>query len=318
MWNYADIWESIAQAIPDQPAQIKGERRVSWAEFDRRADALARRLLDLGLKRDSKVAAYLYNCPEYLETYYAAFKGGFTPVNTNYRYVADELIYLFDNADAEAVVFDAAFAATVDQIRARLPKVRAWIALAAPGVPAPPFAENYDTVVAERGGRAMPPWGRSGEDILILYTGGTTGMPKGVMWRLDDLFQVLGGGGNLVMGLPPISRPEEAAERVAAALNGGDPTFAPQTTVAAAPLMHGTSQFTGIMALTNGGAVASLPSISFSAVELWSEVERLRAGAISIVGMAFAQPMLEALDAEPGRWDLSSLRRIGSSGTVWS
>ena len=109
MWNYANVWESIAAVIPERPAQIQGERVVTWAQFDARADALARRLMAIGLTRQSKVAAYLYNGPEYLETYYAAFKGAFAPVNTNYRYVADELIYLFDNADAEAIVFHAAF-----------------------------------------------------------------------------------------------------------------------------------------------------------------------------------------------------------------
>jgi acyl-CoA synthetase (AMP-forming)/AMP-acid ligase II len=318
MWNYADIWESIAGAIPDYPAQIKGPRVVSWADFDRRANALARRLLDLGLGRQSKVAAYLYNGPEYLETYYAAFKAGFAPVNANYRYVADELIYLFDNADAEAVVFGASFAATVDQIRSKLSKVRAWIAVAEPGRPVPPFAEDYDAIVAAREARVAGPWGRSGDDLLILYTGGTTGMPKGVMWRLEDLFNVLGGGGNMLLGTPPLEKPEQAAERVLGAIASGDPLLAPQTMIAAAPLMHGTAQFSGMMGLTGGGAVASLPSTRFNAIELWDEAARLRATSIAIVGMAFAQPMLEALDANPGRWDLTNLRRIGSSGTVWS
>jgi 3-oxocholest-4-en-26-oate---CoA ligase len=235
MWNYADIWESIAGAIPDLPAQIRGPRQIKWADFDRRANALARRLLDLGLTRQSKVAAYLYNGPEYLETYYATFKAGFAPVNTNYRYVADELVYLFDNADAEAVVFGASFAETE------------------PGHPVPPFAEDYDAIVAANEARVVAPWGRSDEDMLILYTGGTTGMPKGVMWRLNDLFNVLGGGGNLMLGTPPLAKPEEAAERVLNAIRTGDPMLSPQTTIAAAPLMHGTAQFTGLMVLTGGG-----------------------------------------------------------------
>jgi fatty-acyl-CoA synthase len=319
MWNLANVWEPIAAAIPDRPALIRGERVIDWAAFDRRANALARRLLGLGLSHQSKVAAYLYNGPEYLETYYAAFKAGLAPVNTNYRYVADELIYLFDNADAEAVVFHASFAPTVDEIRGRLPRIKAWIAVAEPGHPVPPFAEDYDAIVAAREARVIAPWGRSSDDLLILYTGGTTGMPKGVMWRLEDLFFVLGGGGNFFLGTPPCTRPDEAAERVLAAIASGDPAQQPQIAIAAAPLMHGTSQFTALIGFAGGGATASLPSSTgFNAIELFSEIERLRAGSVSIVGMAFAQPMLEALDANPGRWDLSSLRRIGSSGTVWS
>ncbi|HEX3917541.1 MAG TPA: acyl-CoA synthetase [Caulobacteraceae bacterium] len=319
MWNYANVWESIAAVIPERPAQIQGERVVTWAEFDARADALARRLMALGLTHQSKVAAYLYNGPEYLETYYAAFKGAFAPVNTNYRYVADELIYLFDNADAEAIVFHASFTPTVEAIRERLPMVKAWIAVAEPGWPVPDFALDYDAIVAEPGPRAAPPWGRSNDDLLILYTGGTTGMPKGVMWRMEDLFFVLGGGGNFFAGTAPLERPEDAGPRVLEMIARGDAMLGPQVTLAAAPLMHGTAQFTGLAGLTSGGAVASLPSSNhFDANELWNEVERIKANAIAIVGMAFAQPMLEALDANPGRWDLSSLRRIGSSGVMWS
>ncbi|MFI4934997.1 MAG: acyl-CoA synthetase [Caulobacterales bacterium] len=318
MWTFADVWESIAGAIPDWPALIRGPRVVTWAAFDQRANALARRLLDLGLKQQSKVAAYLYNGPEYLETYYAAFKAGLAPVNTNYRYVADELIYLFDNADAEAVVFHASFAPTVEQIRGRLPKVKTWIAVAEPGHPVPAFALDYDAIVAAKEGRVVAPWGRSGDDLLILYTGGTTGMPKGVMWRLYDLFNVLGAGGNALLGIPPISRPEEAGERVLAAIKEQHPMLTPSTTIAAAPMMHGTAQFTGLIILNAGGSVASLPGARFDSIECWSEAERLKASGITIVGMAFAQPMLEALDANPGRWDLTGLRRLASSGTVWS
>ncbi|HEY2177970.1 MAG TPA: acyl-CoA synthetase [Caulobacteraceae bacterium] len=309
-WNYAELWEQVATAVPDRAAQIHGERVSSWAEFDRRANGLARALLDAGLGRQAKVAAYLYNAPEYLETYYAAFKAGLVPVNTNHRYVADELIYLFDNADAEAVVFHAAFAPTVEQIRHRLPGVKAWIAVAQPGHPVPDFASDYEAFADRDAGRVEGPWGRSGDDLLILYTGGTTGMPKGVMWRQEDLFYVLGAGGNLLMEIPPLESLDEAGPRAVA--------VGPTVNIAAAPLMHGTAQFTALMALTTGGTVACLPSTHFNAVEFWNEAERLNAVSGAIVGMAFAQPMLEALDANPGRWDLSSLRRLGSSGTVWS
>ncbi|MDR3510655.1 MAG: AMP-binding protein [Caulobacteraceae bacterium] len=315
-WSYADVWEAIAGAVPNRPALVQGPRMVSWGDFDAHADALARRLLQAGLVRESKVAAFLYNSPEYLETYYAAFKAGFVPVNTNYRYGAHELTYLFDNADAEAVVFHAGFAPVVDAIRAGLPQVKLWIAVAQPGHAVPPWAEDYEHIASQPGPRALPTWGRSGDDMLFLYTGGTTGMPKGVMWRQDDLFNVLGAGGDLLAGLAPLSSPAEAGERALAVERGEAP--ARGIMLAAAPLMHGTAQFTALGVLTGGGGVAALPSHRFNAVELWSEVERIGASSIAIVGQAFAQPMLEALEANPGRWDLSGLRRIGSSGTVWN
>ncbi|MEO8927669.1 MAG: AMP-binding protein [Caulobacteraceae bacterium] len=310
IWNYADIWERIAAAIPARPALIHGERVVAWADFDRRADSLAAHLIEAGLTAGSKVAAYLHNRPEYLETYFAAFKAGLAPVNTNYRYMADELVYLFDNADAEAVVFDAGFAATVEQIRDRLPGVKTWIAVARAGHPAPDFATDYEALAERDASRTIAPWGRSGDDLLILYTGGTTGLPKGVMWRQQDLFWVLGGGGSVLLGVPPFEDPVDAGPRAAGAERA--------LVIAAAPLMHGTAQFSAIAALTAGGAVACLPSARFDADEFWGEAARLKATSAAIVGMAFAAPMLEALEANPGRWNLKSLRRLGSSGTVWS
>ena len=308
-WNYADLWESVADAVPSRPAQIHGDRALTWEHFDRRADALARHFLEAGLQRQSKVAAYLYNGPEYLETYFAAFKAGLAPVNANYRYVADELVYLLDNADAEAVVFHAAFVPTVEEIRSRLPKVKAWVAVGGGGE-LPAFVADYESLACEATGRTVAPWGRSGEDLLILYTGGTTGMPKGVMWRQEDLFFVLGAGGNLLLELPPFVTFDDAGTRALA--------LDPGVLIAAAPLMHGTAQFSAIMALTSGGTVACLPAQRFDAQAFWEEAARLRATSAAIVGMAFAAPMLEVLDANPGRWDLSNLRRLGSSGTVWS
>ncbi len=315
-WAYADIWEEIAAAVPTRRAQVQGARELSWGEFDARANAVARFLLDAGLTRQSKVAAFLYNGPEYLETYYACFKAGLVPVNTNYRYGEDELVYLFDNADAEAVVFHSAFAEAAGRARARLPKVRCWIAVGPPGHTGPDWADSYEGIAGQRQGRVIAPWGRSGDDLLFMYTGGTTGMPKGVMWRQEDLFKVLGGGGNLLEGLPALDTAAEAGER-ARASEGREGSIM-RLVLAAAPLMHATAQFTALGALTGGGAIAMLPSQRLNAVELWDEVERLGVTSISIVGQAFAQPMLQALDANPERWDLSRLRVINSSGTVWS
>ena len=313
---YADIWEEIAGAVPQRPALIQGDRTILWGEMDRRANAIARHMLDAGLSHQSKVAAYLYNGPEYLEAYYAAFKAGLVPVNTNYRYGAGELTYLFDNADAEAVVFHASFAPLVDTIRADLPKVKTWLAVSQPGHPVPVWADDYEAIAAAGADRVVAAWGRSVDDMLFMYTGGTTGMPKGVMWRQEDLFMVLGGGANLLEGLPAY---EDLADVRGRALAKESGELAPAARmIAVAPLMHATAQFTAITVLTGGGAVGLLPSQRFNAVELWSEVERLEVSSLSIVGMAFAQPMLEALDANPGRWELSGLKRIGSSGTVWN
>jgi fatty-acyl-CoA synthase len=317
-WCFADIWEEIAKASPARPAQIQGERVITWGGFDRRANALAAHLLGAGLTRGAKVAAYLYNCPEYLETYYAAFKASLVPVNTNYRYGAEELWYLFDNADAEAIVFHASFAPLVEAIRGRLPKVKAWIAVAEPGHPAPAFAADYEVIASTGADKVTAPGGRDGDDLLLLYTGGTTGMPKGVMWRQDDLFNVLGAGGNLLLAVPPLETPAEAGARAKAWDDHAEGSVEPTSLIAACPLMHGTAQFGSFGALVGGGTIITLPSRRFDAEELWSEVVRTGANSVSIVGNAFAAPMLDVLDANPGKYDLSHVRRIGSSGVVWN
>jgi fatty-acyl-CoA synthase len=152
----------------------------------------------------------------------------------------------------------------------------------------------------------------SGDDLLLLYTGGTTGMPKGVMWRQDDLFQVLGAGGNVALGLEPVTSIQQLIDRHAA------PGHVKPMSLIACPLMHGTGQFSSFISFHNGGTVALLPSRKFSAIELWNEAERLRATGIVIVGLAFSTPMLEALEANPGRWDLSSVLGMSSSGSMWS
>ena len=311
-WNFADVYEAVAARVPDRPCQIQGEREITWAQFDARANALAADMLQAGLTHQSKVAAYLHNCPEYLETYVAAFKGGFAPVNTNYRYGHDEIVYLFDNADAEAVVFDGAFVELVEQVRHELPKVKRWYCVTGGSVSVPEWAVDYERVVhlgvtdAVRG-----PWGRSGDDLLLLYTGGTTGMPKGVMWRQDDLFNVLGSGGNAVLGVPPAASIEELADRIGPEVPGF-------VLLSACPLMHGTGQFSSLIAMNMGGTVVTLPSRHFDVHELLSEVQTHQVNSLIIVGQAFAGPILETLDAEPGRYDLSSLVMMSSSGVMWS
>jgi fatty-acyl-CoA synthase len=311
-WNFATVYEAIAAAVPDRPCQIHGDRVITWAEFDRRSDALAADLLAAGLGHQSKLACYLYNSAEYLEAMIAAFKVSVAPVNTNYRYGPDEITYLFDNADAEAVVFHACFTDLLDGIRSQLTKVKRWYVVADETGSGPDWAVPYESVVADGGARPVAPWPRSGDDLLLLYTGGTTGMPKGVMWRQDDLFNVLGSGGNAVLGIPPATSAAELAERASA------PDAVPPVTIVACPLMHGTGQFSALNALTLGGAVVSLATRRFDVAELFRTVERTGATNIIIVGQAFAGPMLEHLDEHPGAYDLSSLRLIVSSGVMWS
>jgi len=209
-------------------------------------------------------------------------------------------------------VFHAAFVALLDVARHELPMVRRWYCVDDGTAPVPDWAVAYESVVTTPvTGPVRGPWGRSGDDLLLLYTGGTTGMPKGVMWRQDDLFSVLGGGGNAVLGVPPAESLDDLAARLS-----------PDTTgfmlLSACPLMHGTGQFSSLIAMNMGGCVVSLPSRHFDVNELLGEVERNRVNSIIIVGQAFAGPILEHLDANPTAHDLSSVVMMSSSGVMWS
>lgn len=165
-WIFADLYEAIAETTPDNPCQYFGDTVYTWRDFNRRCNGLASDLIGAGLTHQSKVAAYLYNGPEYLETYVAAFKGGFAPVNTNYRYGAEEITYLFDNADAEAVVFHATFVPLVESVRASLPKVKRWYCVADGTNSVPSWAVDYSAVVAKGvDGSVAGPWGRSPDDL---------------------------------------------------------------------------------------------------------------------------------------------------------
>ncbi|MEZ5238520.1 MAG: acyl-CoA synthetase [Microthrixaceae bacterium] len=311
-WNFAELWEEVASRFGASPALVQGGRRITWSELDRRADGLAQHLLSRGAEHQDKVALYLYNSPEYLEGCVAAFKAGLVPLNTNYRYLDDELLYLWDNADATTVVFHGTFAERIEAIRDRLPKVANWLWVDDESGSCPAWATPYeDAVSTPAGARVSGPWGRSGDDILMIYTGGTTGMPKGVMWRQDDIIRAICRTGNALLGDDP-GDVGGAAGAIAALEGPGAPGLP------ACPLMHGTGWLTANMFLTQGGSVVCLESRHFDAVELFDTIERERVGALSIVGDAFSRPMLRALDAEPDRWDLSSLVLITSSGVMWS
>ncbi|MEZ5347978.1 MAG: acyl-CoA synthetase [Microthrixaceae bacterium] len=310
-WNFAELWEAVAERFGDSTAQIQGDRRLTWSETDARANGLARHLLDAGAVHQDKVALYLYNGPEYMETAFAAYKAGLVPVNTNYRYLGDELAYLWDNADAIAVVFHSSFTERVESVRDRVPGVRVWLWVDDGHGDCPEWATPYESAAAPTDGPVMGEWGRSGDDILMIYTGGTTGMPKGVMWRQDDLIRAVCAAGNAIL----LEDPESVggATGAIAALDGAGPPGLP-----ACPLMHGTGWFTANLYWTQGGSVVTLEERHLDVEELLDTIEREKVGALTIVGDTFARPIVKALDAEPDRWDLSSLFIVTSSGVMWS
>ena len=309
-WNFADLFELVADTAPERNALahgVAGPTR-SWRELDRNANALALHLARRHQPAD-KIALYSYNRPEFVETLVAAFKARLVPVNVNYRYREEELVYLFDNSDATVVVYEAGFAGSVAKVRDRLPNVREWIELD-DGSEGNAFAVSYHEIVGAGTDQRLD-IERKPTDLLFMYTGGTTGMPKGVMWEHSALYRALGGGGNAVIGEKASESVEEQRARIAQEGRG-------QRLLPACPLMHGTGLFTAINALGGGGAIITLEAKSLDAEELWSTVEARGATASAIVGDAFAKPMLKALQENPRRWDLSKFFLVVSSGVIFS
>jgi acyl-CoA synthetase (AMP-forming)/AMP-acid ligase II len=308
-WNFADVWEQVADRFGDELGAIHGSRELRWREIDRRADGVAHTLIDAGLSGQDKVALYLRNGPEYMESMFGLFKAGLVPVNTNFRYRDEELLYLWGDSDAAAVVFDAEFTEVCERVRRRLPAVRAWLSVGPGGSRAsgPEWAVPYEDATATAESRVTASWGRSGDDLYLLYTGGTTGTPKGVMWRQDDLFRML----EAVQGRVPPD-PVDPAAYVGRLRRRGPPVLP------AAPLMHGTACWFAMTAMSQGGAVVTLGGTSLDVEQLLDAVVERKVRAISIVGDPLARPILKALDNQPDRWDLSGLRLIQSSGAIFS
>ncbi len=313
--HFANAWEAVAQDQPNQTALICGDRKVTWGEYDRRAACLADLLASHGLGHDSKVGIYAHNSNEYIEAQYAVFKIGGCPINVNYRYKADELIYLLDNADAEAVFFQGCYAARIWEIRRDLPKVKLFIQI-------DDGTESLldDSIEYERGIREGSPLqvrDHSPDDVYMLYTGGTTGMPKGVMYSHGQFIGAMLGS---LRGLDvPIPSTADELLNVNQILRERD--LAP-ICLPACPLMHGTGMWLGTMVpLLQGGTVVTISKLGLDPHLLWSEVEENKVSTLVIVGDAFARPMLEALNdakAADRAYDISSLKQITSSGVMWS
>ena len=309
--NIATAWEAISDEIGDLTAISSSENSKSWEEFEKRSASLAKTFSEKGLKRDSKVAFYCYNGSEYLEGQFAAFKIRAIPANVNYRYLDEELAYILNNADAEAVLFDSSLTERVNSVRSRCPKLKVFVRIGEGS--SQDWITNYEDAVNND---PLPRIDRSGDDLWFLYTGGTTGSPKAVMWSHAGL---MGGMTETFRSLgEKVPESFEEAAKVAKRVTGEGKEI---RQLCAAPLMHGTSSLTALGTHMHGGLVATLSSRTFDPKELWEMVEKRRITMLTIVGDAFARPMIDELEAslESGNArDISSLRLVMSSGVMFS
>ncbi len=309
--NIATAWEAISDQIGDLTAISTSENSESWEEFEKRSASLAKTFSEKGLKRDSKVAFYCYNGPEYLEGQFAAFKIRAIPANVNYRYLDEELAYILNNADAEAILFDSSLTERVDSVRSRCPKLKVFVRIG--GGSSEDWITDYEEAVNND---TLPRIERSGDDLWFLYTGGTTGSPKAVMWSHAGL---LGGMAETFRSLgEKIPENSEEAGSIAKRVTSEGKEI---RQLCAAPLMHGTSSLTALSTHTHGGLVSTLSSRTFDPRELWEMVEKCKITMLTIVGDAFARPMIEELEnsfANDTAWDITSLRLVMSSGVMFS
>ena len=313
--NFASIWENISSIIPDQTAIVCGDQKNTWAEYDDIAAKLASALTEYGLGAHSKAGLYLHNSNEYLEAQYAIFKIGGTPINVNYRYKADELLYLLDNSDCEALFYQACYGDQINLIKNSLPKIKAWIEVddGAPSL----VSECTSYTSIANGYSPMERWDRPEDIVYMLYTGGTTGMPKGVMYNQAEfivgMFRTLKAMGYTV--------PDDISNLDEYVLDLHAKKELPVNLVGC-PLMHGTGMWLGCFVPHNlGGTVVTIPGLGFDPDKIWNECSKVDITNIIIVGDAFARPMLDALDAAQANnspYDLSSLNQITSSGVMWS
>ncbi|MCP4806328.1 MAG: acyl-CoA synthetase [Proteobacteria bacterium] len=293
-FNLADLTESLADAIPDRRAVVCGDADLTFGQLDERATRLANHLTSLGISRGDHIGLYLYNCAEYIECMLAAWKLGAVTINVNYRYVGHELAYVYDNGDLKGLVFQEDLA---DQVEAAgLPAMTVRMN------PGPTYEAALAAASAER--NFQP---RTGDELFIIYTGGTTGMPRGVMWRHEDIFFAALKGGN--PGGTPIATPEGVAKN---ALEAGEGI----NIHPAAPMIHGSGQLASWISLLNGGVAALVPGRSFIPEESLRLAVEYDMSCINVVGDAMARPLADLLEAHPDRWDLSMLDAVASAGAI--
>ena len=311
MFNLAQLHEAIAERVPERECLVFRERRLSWRDVTRRSRQLAsllrgrlgeptaeRAQLENWESGQAHVALYLYNGNEYLESMLGAFKARAVPINVNYRYVEEELLYLFRDSKARALIYHASFAPLLARIRASLPDVALWLQVAdGSGEPLLEGALDYESALAAE--PADAPRGLSPDDLYALYTGGTTGMPKGVLWRQEDIFLA-------ALYTRAVASAQEVVERAARGRHRALP---------APPFMHGAAHWAAFNTWMLGGSVVvqSDPR-RLDPHDIWSTVERERITLLTIVGDAFGRPLADALRER--RYDLSQLEVIGSGGAI--
>ncbi len=305
--NLADLFEAAVDAYPEREYLVANGKRRTYAEMEARANQLAHYLAAQGIGPGDHVGIYSYNSVEWVETAWAVFKLRAIWININYRYVKEELRYLLTNADLKALVHQREFAPLVADLLAELPDLRTVIVIE-DGTDAPdpsPRAVRYeDALAGQSTERDFGP--RSGDDLYILYTGGTTGMPKGVVWRHQDVFYALGGGTDPTTN----TRMEDASLMVQKGANGG------LTHLPVAPLMHGATQWC-VMGQSFVGAKIVLMA-KFDAREVWNLVQTEKVNSIMITGDAMGKPLIESLRDDGVDYDLSSLLAVVSSAALFS
>ena len=307
-YNLADQWEAIADRVGDREAVVAGERRLTYAQLEDRANRLANHLRANGIGPGDFVGCYLTNGTEYLETLLATFKIRAVPVNVNYRYVAAELRYLFADAGLVAVVCDQRFVPRVAEIASDVPSLRHTLVVPdadadTVDLDAVPDGRDYEEALAAAPCDRPVVEGRGDDDVYVIYTGGTTGMPKGVVWRMGDAFFGCIGGGDPLRMSGPVSSPQETVERII----DFDFNF-----YALAPMMHAAAQWVSIMWLLCGAKVI-LHQGRFDPTVVWRTVEDEKVSFLTVVGDAMARPLLDDWDAN-GPYEVSSLYSFSNGG----
>ena len=309
-FNAADIFEGVVDRVPDREAIVHGSTRLTYKELDARSNKAANALKKLGIKKGSHIGIYAFNCVEWLEIMLGAYKLCAIPININYRYVEEELKYLIDNADMEAIFYHKQFSNKLENIKSHLPLLKDFICIEDSSGEDDVIDKsfNFEDLIANEDESRLDV-DRSGDDKYILYTGGTTGMPKGVVWRMEDVLMTLGGGIDAVTG-EKYPTPEAFADKCLQ-----DQTIA----LALAPFMHGGAQWQSFNSFFSGWKLIINDQISFDADYVWEVVAKEKVMNLTIMGDAMGRPLCDALPRaiEKGL-DLSSLFVLSSTASVFS